>query len=408
MKSLSEQAGYYLLKIKPSTPSIQAVLFRVGIHVLFWIGLFLLTRYQSVRIFSRTVSNSAGINFMSISHIALLMISFYGLGLVLLPKFRYRFQNVAWIFVGIVLLYWIFVCGFTWWNFDFVVKHYAPTPFFYQMTVDEFRKGGFWGFFTNPTIVLFVWAQNISYLTIPFMFKGIRDTIRFSERTIKLERDKYQLENDKVVLELSFLRSQINPHFLFNALNNLYGLFKKRDAQAEDTLFSLSSIMRYSLYETQHDLVPLTKELDFIEQYIRLERIRHRDQSCIWLQVDGAARDEHLVPPLTLVTFIENAFKHGLNATPTGGWVRVEVTIAEHENKLIFRVINNKPTQRSSVTDGASGLGLDNIRKRLTLLYSNSYCLEVDDQPDTYMVTLTLSLYAEHTRNQHAVTLPHH
>lgn len=405
MKSFSEQAGFYLLKVKPSAPSIPSMLHRVSLHMLFWIGLFLLTRYQAVRIFSRTASNPDGINFMSVSHIALLMASFYGLSFLLLPKFRYQVKHIGWALIGTLLLYWVLVCCFTWWDFDFVVSHFPPTPFFYKMTVNEFEKHGFWGFFMNPTIILFVWAQNISYLTIPLMFKGIRDTIRFSERTIKLERDKYQLENDKVVLELSFLRSQINPHFLFNALNNLYGLFKKRDAKAEDTLFSLSSMMRYSLYETQRDLVLLSDELSFVEQYVKLERLRHRDRSCITLAVSGATHDDYQIPPLTLITFIENAFKHGLNACPIGGWVRVDIVINEAEDKLYFRVANNKPTNRLSEAPGASGLGLGNVRKRLDLLYPSGYDLYVDDQETVYSVSLTISLHGNSINNQPTASL---
>ncbi len=405
MKYLSEQAGFYLLKVKPRTPSLPSTLRRVGLHTLFWIALFLLTRYQVLRMFSRTASNPEGINFMSFSQITLLMVSFYGLSFLVIPKFRYHFRNIGWILVSTMLLYWIFLCAYTWWNFDFVVKHFPPTPFFYKMTVEEFEKGGFWGFFINPTITLFVWAQNISYLTIPIMFKGIRDTIRFSQRTIRLERDKYQLENDKVVLELSFLRSQINPHFLFNALNNLYGLFKKRDAKAEETLFSLSSMMRYSLYETQRNLVPLYDELTFVEQFVKLERLRHRDKSCITLTISGATRDNHLIPPLTLVTFIENAFKHGLNACPIGGWVRVQIVIDEPENQLLFRVANNKPAERPTVAPGASGLGLGNVRKRLDLLYAGGYNLEVDDHSTTYTVSLTLPLHGQSIDHQPTASL---
>lgn len=237
------------------------------------------------------------------------------------------------------------------------------------------------------------------------MFKGIRDTIRFSERTIRLERDKYQLENDKVVLELSFLRSQINPHFLFNALNNLYGLFKKRDEKAEDTLFSLSSMMRYSLYETQRDMVPLHDELTFVEQYVKLERLRHRDKSCISLAISGATHDHYHIPPLTLITFIENAFKHGLNACPVGGWVRIDILINETENTLNFRVANNKPSERPSIVPGASGLGSGNVRKRLDLLYPNGYELHVDDQVALYNVSLILSLHGNSINYQPTASL---
>ena len=393
MNILIEQTGYYLLKVKPSNSSLLYVARRGTIHLLFWVGLFLLTRYQVLRIFSRTESNPDGINFMSFSHIALLMVLFYGMSFLVIPRFRYHFRHIGWALIGSVILFWVFVCLYTWWNFDFVVRHFPPTPFFYKMTVDEFRKDGFLGFFINPTIILFVWAQNISYLTIPVMFKGIRDTIRFSERTIRLERDKYQLENDKIVLELSFLRSQINPHFLFNALNNLYGLFKKRDIKAEETLFNLSSMMRYSLYETQRDLVPLRDELTFVEQYIKLERLRHRDESCISLHVSGSVYDVYQIPPLVLVTFIENAFKHGLNACPVGGWVRIEIVVDQVKSELRFQIANNKPAEPPAVTPGASGLGLDNVRKRLDLLYPGRYQLEVNNQPTIHFVKLTLSLH---------------
>ncbi len=205
-------------------------------------------------------------------------------------------------------------------------------------------------------------------------------------RLLKNQRDLYELENDKLKLELDHLKSQVQPHFFFNTLNNLYALSVRGSKKTSAMIADLSSIMRYVLYESERDKVPLEKEINFIKSYLQLERIRHDEQELIDFAVQG---DPSLIniEPLLFLPLIENTFKHALQKDLPGKYVKMAMVIDEDE--LVFQTSNPKPAAGKTKSEDG-GIGLKNVSKRLELLYPGRHSLEIDDTGDTFNVILTI------------------
>ena len=205
-------------------------------------------------------------------------------------------------------------------------------------------------------------------------------------------RKKVRVENESMQSELRFLKSQINPHFLFNTLNSLYALTLKKDDKAPDIVIKLSEMMRYMLYECNEPRVPLRKEINYLKNYLDLERLRQRKGIEIKLDVSGSVSDQ-MVAPLLLIPFLENSFKHGVNAAIQDGFVHARLRV---ENRSIhFELENSKGSVMPTQVHGnrpSGGIGLVNVRRRLQLLYPDAYDLSVEETPNTYTVRLDLDL----------------
>jgi two-component system, LytTR family, sensor kinase len=223
---------------------------------------------------------------------------------------------------------------------------------------------------------------NVIVVIISTVLRVIMDWWRY-------QREKQELLTRNMQSELRFLKSQINPHFLFNTLNNLYALTLKKSDQAPEIVIKLSEIMRYMLYECNEPRVLLSKEIQYMQNYLDLERIRLPKSAEVELTTEGHI-SEQMVAPLLFVPFVENAFKHGLNhQVGGGGYVRMH--LATSGDDLEFFIENSKtghlPRQRHP---RSGGIGLTNVKQRLELLYPGAYDLEVSDEPDRYAVTLRL------------------
>jgi len=203
----------------------------------------------------------------------------------------------------------------------------------------------------------------------------------------KGERFRKELENGKMAAELSFLRMQINPHFLFNSLNSIYSLSLKKSDAAPQAVLKLSEMMRYMLYEhedTEHK-VSLAKEIEYLKNYVALQKIRFDEQLHVEFLVEGEAKDKKIAP-LLLVPFVENGFKHGLLSDPQYPF-RINLLI--DGNRLVFQVRNKKNLDNK---DQAGGIGMTNVNKRLMLLYPGKHQLTVRDEESFYQCDLTLYL----------------
>lgn len=224
----------------------------------------------------------------------------------------------------------------------------------------------------------------------------------FKMATDKIIRDKEQREN-----ELRHLKGQLNPHFLFNTLNNLYGLSVAESKRLPDLMLKLSDLLRYSLYDTSHDYVPLQKELDYIGNYVELERIRLSDRTEIVLETEGDTCEQHIAP-LLLIIFIENCFKHFSTVRGRQGFVRIRFVVQDGwlrmnvKNSLDPAYDPNK--NKANVTNGnktnvpvenkkrTGGLGLKNVKQRLDLLYQYKHTLEIDHATEYFEVSLKINL----------------
>lgn len=209
-----------------------------------------------------------------------------------------------------------------------------------------------------------------------------------------------QLENQQLHTELNFLKSQVNPHFLFNTLNNLYALALNKSDRAPEVVLKLSGILRYMLYECNERMVFLNKEIDYLQNYIELEELRQDQPHTIQLRVQGNS-DRKRIAPLLFTPLLENAIKHGLNKTTGNAWVRMQLRIEGME--LEFHILNSKSpgsahhpatVSAESPADPSTGggIGLLNVKRRLDLMYPDRHAFSVVDGPETYSVTLKLTL----------------
>ncbi len=194
------------------------------------------------------------------------------------------------------------------------------------------------------------------------------------------------LKNEKLETELSFLKSQINPHFFFNTLNNLYALTLENSKAAPKVILKLSDLMRYTIYDGKESAVFLGQEVKFIENYLELQKIRlHKKSEIIFQQNISNLKLE--IPPLLFVIFLENAFKHGVETLRDNAIVDLQLT--EKEGVVKFYALNNYDHEERQTSNG---LGLENIKRRLKLLFGDNYKLEIVDQENTYRVYLTINL----------------
>lgn len=195
----------------------------------------------------------------------------------------------------------------------------------------------------------------------------------------------YELEQSKTSAELEQLKNQINPHFLFNMLNNANVLTKKDPEKASQVLMKLSDLLRYQLYDSARDKVLLTSDIHFLEDFLNLEKVR-RDSFDFLISKEGDLSGVQ-IPPLLFISFVENAVKHNNDATKPS---YVHLYFDLRAGRLFFKCINSKPMLKSIGNTG--GLGLTNIKRRLELLYPATHSLIIDEDPEKYCVTLTLIL----------------
>jgi len=188
-------------------------------------------------------------------------------------------------------------------------------------------------------------------------------------------------------MELALVKSQINPHFLFNTINNIDALIAKDATTASAYLNKLSDIMRFMLYETQSEKIPLSKELTYIEKFIELQKIRTTNSSFIQYQVNGDVRDIQ-IPPMLFIAFIENAFKHSENKKIEHA---IKVNIDIEKGKISFKCENNYNSKSLKKLE-SGGLGSELIKKRLTLLYPNKHTLSIKNNNELYQVELSLQI----------------
>ena len=195
-----------------------------------------------------------------------------------------------------------------------------------------------------------------------------------------------ELEQANMLAELDQLKNQINPHFLFNMLNNANVLTKKDPDKASQVLMKLSDLLRYQLYDSARDKVLLTSDIHFLEDFLNLEKIR-RDNFDFVISKEGDLNGVQ-IPPLLFISFVENAVKHN-NDSAKSSYVDVYFNIVD--DTLFFKCINSKPTMKA-VSTKSGGLGLANVKRRLELLFPSLHHLNIEDSPETYCVTLTLTL----------------
>lgn len=220
---------------------------------------------------------------------------------------------------------------------------------------------------------------------VSILLIAVGTSIRLVTEWYENEKLKQKIEVQRVHTEISFLKAQLNPHFLFNSLNSIYALANKKSDDTTEAIVTLSELMRYMIYETDKELVPLQDELTYIKNYISLQNLRLKDSSGVRVNIYG--KIDHRIEPLLLISFIENAFKYG---TDFNGKTDIRIRIEVIDDCLLFEVsnyvsIHNRDTQNS-------GIGIKNVKNRLLLQYPDAHELVINEQGKQFSVKLKLKL----------------
>ncbi len=243
-------------------------------------------------------------------------------------------------------------------------------------------------FFTGPKFHHFFFHISRSFFTA-LIILGLSTSYKVTMEWFDSQRQKKELETEKMASELAFLKSQINPHFLFNTLNNVYSLAFKKSDDTPDAIIKLSKLMRYMLYESNEKQVFLSREIEYLHNYIELQKLRLPKNVEIKYYVEGDI-EGRLIEPMLLIPFVENAFKHGISYED-----RSEINIFLKLNgggKELFFTVENSISNAQATDDSGSGIGLANVKRRLNLLYPGKHKLVIKDDTFEYRVSLKICL----------------
>ena len=234
-----------------------------------------------------------------------------------------------------------------------------------------------------PPFKMFVYIQMLSYM-LPLLFSI---AIKTTKRWVQTEAERKEAANIKLKSELQHLHYQLQPHFFFNSLNNIYALVDISPDQAKNSIHSLSKLMRYMLYETNLEVVSLSKEIDFMKKYIDLMKLRVSDKTDVKYYFPSKETGIKIAP-LLFISLIENAFKHGVSAHNES---LIEINMTCKDQKVLF-TINNDNYPKQTTDKSGSGIGLQNLEKRLQLLYPNKYNFETSIKDNRFLVNLELEI----------------
>lgn len=245
---------------------------------------------------------------------------------------------------------------------------------------------------TGELTLLPEFQQTIAQLDwyIALAIVGMAVSIALYRFWYQREQANQQLTYKTGIIKLQVLKAQVHPHFLFNTLNNLYSLTLKHSPQAPDMVLKLSGLMKYMIHECHAHTVPLVKEIEFLNNYIELEKLRYGRRLEISVGITGEMGVTQIAP-LLLIPFVENAFKHG--SSQQIGQARIELSLGITGNELVFRIENSKDENSASrTTQNKVSIGLDTVQKRLTLLYPDAHQLIIRPEMDRFIVELTIQL----------------
>ena len=324
-------------------------------HLLFWLLSFL--------ILLNVLKVSADIHridviYTAVFHVPILLIVYINLQVlfpVFLEKGRYFLYTIS-VLVLIALGSGFYIMLFSHW-IDYIFTGYYFIAYY-----------SFWDI--SLFFIVYVAATSLLHLA--------RGWFRLQE-----------IEREKTITELKVLRSQINPHFLFNSLNSIYSLARKNASQVPGKVVQLSDLMRHIIYESEADFIPLEKEIEMVKNYIELQNLRTTKAEQIQLEVKGNVKNK-MVAPMLFLPFVENSFKHGLKSGAKNAYVKILITVMEYD--LIFEIENAKGDAPSVADSKYKGVGIENVKKRLELIYPERHKLKVFDNDETFKVLLQLPL----------------
>lgn len=233
---------------------------------------------------------------------------------------------------------------------------------------------------------LFSFSRLLSAFITIYSIVGIAGAIKLMRMRGRQRDREQQLIREKLQSELHFLRAQINPHFFFNTLNNIYGLARKQSDQTAEAVMHLSKLMRFILYECTGDRISISREIKIIEDYIELERLRYNERLQVIFE-KNIDNENQLIAPLLLLPFVENSYKHG--ASESRFESKIEIDLRLKNDELTFSIKNNK---EPDLQNNPQGLGLQNVRRQLQLVYPDHHELKIIEEEKSFSVFLKINL----------------
>lgn len=224
-----------------------------------------------------------------------------------------------------------------------------------------------------------------NFIILAILIVGFDAGLQIAMRWSNLEQEKFKLQKENVENQLAFLKNQVSPHFFMNTLNNIHALVDIDAEEAKQSIIKLSSLMRHLLYDSEENLTPIKKEVEFIQSYIELMRLRFTEKVTIDVDIPDAI-PEASIPPLLFTSLLENAFKHGISYNNESF---IHISMSFPKNHLNFTIENSNHSKKA---EASSGIGIENTRKRLDLLYKNEYELAISDTAEKYAVNLNIPL----------------
>jgi len=334
----------------------------IGIHSGIWL-VFIFILSTLIYLFQDEKQNSLGVLFLQgISGIGLIVIpTIYYNTALLIPRFLIQKKYVRYILS-------IFVFSCVWGTIGIYLEQWMDQHIFLDEPepIDKIYPG--------ILIVIFLFlASTLVHLSYRWFLQQNKIT---------------KIQNDRLNIELSLLRSQINPHFFFNTLNNLYSLSLEQSSKTSGVILKLSEMMRYAIYECKADQVTIKQEIKYLENYISLQQIRLENRGNIEFSRE-VENEEAQIAPMLFIVLLENAFKHGIEKMTEGAYVKLDLNV---EKQVVVFLIENNYEEGSSEEKGLPGVGLANIQRRLALIYPDKYQLELTDSQGVFKVVLKISL----------------
>ncbi|MEP7229049.1 MAG: histidine kinase [Ginsengibacter sp.] len=327
-------------------------------HLLFWAAVFGLWYYLRYQDFA-TNSLALKITAVKVADLALLV---YITNLFLVPKFLYRKQYAIF-----SIIYLVMIAASTFWKIN-IIGHMVMSQDF-----------NIWDNFKTRVYDNFI--PHVLLVSTGAAFKILTDYAKAQRRIGEMAKEKAEAE-------LNFLKQQINPHFLFNSLNSVYFLIDKKNEDARNALHRFSEMLRYQLYECNGEKIPIEKEISYLDDYVKLQRLRKGENFQITFNQSENVKD-FLIEPLLLIPFVENSFKHLSHFDSTANEVHIDVGMVK--NSILFKV-SNTTNGESLKGKTPGGIGLINVKRRLELLYPDKHALEISEGNGWYKVNLEIDI----------------
>jgi sensor histidine kinase YesM len=343
--------------------------YRIGRHALFWIVCLLFFGFiygsysHSYNNFNRIHAFVEAIIFLPMHMFMSYMIIYF-----LLPRYLFKGKYLS-LMVGIVVLIPVTAI------LSFVISVWVINPYRHAMNLPMTSNSLFFGLMAGLR------GSNT--------VAGFATAIKLVKYWYFKKEENSLLEKEKLKAELEVLKGQLHPHFLFNTLNNLYSLILLQSNDAPQVVLKLSELLRYILGESAKSKILLTEELSILKSYISLEQMRFGKRLDLTINIQGQI-DDKWIAPLLILPLVENAFKHGANEMLDQSWMSLDISVTGNQLKL--KLINGKAVGRACVVATSTGIGLQNLHKRLMLVYPGRHELKTLNESETFLASLQLEL----------------